>query len=1426
MYSIGVEGPVLEEIYDTSPRTAGYLGASVQCTEKNSFALASGHEWYNSASRIHYWSKESAMETSTLTQTLELPHYVSGFLLGSQGDLLTVFREHGGVKTIIQFSKGIDSKFTELRSGVAGLTESYSSWEQKRIAEYKGTVYVTDKTRLAWFVPEGSGFVEHFLELSTISPGAVFDAQTIMIKDDHLFVSSTSTIVRPGSSGVILAFDLQGAVGNPVFREAIAVPDEISGGHLGISMATNDINNQFIAVAGNSDKIIVFKFEGQSTLKLAAVSNGVVNSTGGVSFELGGSTLLTAVPNLGYAFMGWTGDASGTSNPLILTMDADKSVGATFAPDTDDTDGDGTSNYDELVVYGSDPNSAASTPDDTDGDGLLDTWETAEFGNLDQVPDGDPDGDGLVNLAEQSAGTNPNRADTDGDGVPDGLEVKEKTSPVDAADFNALSKGLLAYYPFDENANDAVGQANGALLNGAIVNGGYLNLDGADDYVQIPQKIVPTSGSYSVSIFARQNVDQTYQLIELISQGYTGGPGFYIGHSGRSVRFSDFWSETGVAIPSFGSWNHYVLVVDSVANVSRLYLNDVLCESKNQAIVTTSGGDATRFGRQFGGFNEFFNGSLDNVRIYNRALSESEVGQIYTVDRPPTPKFQIIQGSYTWLQAKADAESRGGRLAVLNTEPKQLEAALLLPNSSRNEYFIGATDEAVEGTWKWVDGSAMSYSNWGGGEPNGDDYLSITTGGWGGIGFSQWNDTFLNPSDYNRGYLLEMPGDSVWAPQITVPPVDETAAQGGNVTLSVTATGATLQYQWRKDGIDIAGATLSTLSLNPAQTSDSGRYTVVISNAAGSVTSGEALVTVAIPPAIEVQPVGVNAYLGDSVTLAVTATGSGLNYQWQKNGYNLAGATAATLDLGSVQASDAASYTVVISNALGSVTSSAAMVTAVPDVRDSDGDGLTNYDEVFVYGTNPRSADTDGDGLSDPYELGLGRYSVVLGSFTWQQAEADAVAKGGTLATFASQGEWLWAQESIGADALYDVTGLWIGATDSAVEGTWLWITGEPVTYSHWAVGEPNNGNNSDYAAIAGDLGGETGDWYDYRATTKRDGYILETGYATDPTVADADQDRLSDGEEQEAGTNPFLADTDGDGLSDGIEVKQTRTNPQLADSNGNGIADLLEDSDGDGLSNQEELALGTNPGMTDSDGDGLLDLEELGRNRFSLVQGAFTYATATANAAALGGHLATFTDAAELAEAMREIGSTALDNLSGSWIGATDVAVEGEWRWVTGEAITFSPWAVGKPNNIYNADYAAMVGGKNGGVVGKWADFSATALLDSYLLKKGFVTNPAVADTDGDGANDGEETEWGSDPEDVSKLPEWKVTIDRIHSSSDRIRLRFPTLVGASYRVEVSADLNTWQALTVDILGDGNLKTHEVIRGGATQQFFRVKQN
>ncbi len=99
--------------------------------------------------------------------------------------------------------------------------------------------------------------------------------------------------------------------------------------------------------------------------------NGTINGTGEYAPSEG--PLITAMPSAGYRFENWTGDFSGTTNPLTIVMDSDKTVGATFVEDTRDPDNDGLTNYQELVTYGSNPDLA-----DTDGDGINDGEEVAQ----------------------------------------------------------------------------------------------------------------------------------------------------------------------------------------------------------------------------------------------------------------------------------------------------------------------------------------------------------------------------------------------------------------------------------------------------------------------------------------------------------------------------------------------------------------------------------------------------------------------------------------------------------------------------------------------------------------------------------------------------------------------------------------------------------------------------------------------------------------------------------------------------------------------------------------------------------------------------------------------------------------------------------------------------------------------------------------
>lgn len=109
-------------------------------------------------------------------------------------------------------------------------------------------------------------------------------------------------------------------------------------------------------------------------------------------------------------------------------------------------------------------------------------------------------------------------------------------------------------------------------------------------------------------------------------------------------------------------------------------------------------------------------------------------------------------------------------------------------------------------------------------------------------------------------------------PQITAQPSPATALQGGTVTLSVAANEADA-YQWRRDGVDISGATGATLALANAQKTDSGIYTVSITNGAGVVTSTPANVTVFDVndvAAVRLINISTRAYVGtgDSVQIA------------------------------------------------------------------------------------------------------------------------------------------------------------------------------------------------------------------------------------------------------------------------------------------------------------------------------------------------------------------------------------------------------------------------------------------------------------------------------------------------------------------------------------------------------------------------------
>ena len=160
---------------------------------------------------------------------------------------------------------------------------------------------------------------------------------------------------------------------------------------------------------------------------------------------------------------------------------------------------------------------------------------------------------------------------------------------------------------------------------------------------------------------------------------------------------------------------------------------------------------------------------------------------------------------------------------------------------------------------------------------------------------------------------------------VTVPPVSQTAIVGSNVTFSVTATGTGLSYQWLFGGSSVGSS--SSLTLNSVTTGQAGTYTVIVSGAGTPVTNSATL-TVNVPVTVTVPPVSQTAIVGSNVTFSVTATGTGLSYQWLFGGSSVGSSSSLTLN--SVTTGQAGTYTVIVSGAGTPVTNSATLTVNVP----------------------------------------------------------------------------------------------------------------------------------------------------------------------------------------------------------------------------------------------------------------------------------------------------------------------------------------------------------------------------------------------------------------------------------------------------------------------------------------------------------------
>jgi len=815
--------------------------------------------------------------------------------------------------------------------------------------------------------------------------------------------------------------------------------------------------------------------EPELTLEIAALTNGSVS--GGGTYRPGTTATLEASPSLGYVFTGWSGDASGSDNPLAIVMDGDQTVGATFAQDTRDPDQDGLSTYQELVVHGTDPDNA----------------------------------------------------DSDGDGVDDDVELADQTDPNDPNDYNFLNSGLVAYYPFNGNADDESGNGNDGTVNGATLTtdrngeaGSAYDFGGPAGEIVAPLPSgLAAAQPFTASLWVKVTSNQEDAWLISFGTG-TRNRAFHISlndtspDSGFGYGFWE-WAVTGNGSepsyqPIINKWTHYTVIMSGPtlsAFVDGQMLGDPI--SISGANIDTAG--HLTIGAILPNSHQAFDGSIDDIRIYDRALSDAEVSELYELERVSNYTLEIAalsngsvsgggtyqQGTTATLEASpslgylftgwsGDASGTDNPLVIVMDGDRSVGATFAQDErdpdqdglSNYHELVVHGTDpdNADSDGDGFDDGLEIAENS----DPNGTGnyptrVLTVT---------NPTNGTVTGGGAYGLG---------------TVATLEASAALGYLFTgWSGDGSGNDNPLALVMDGNQTVGATFAQDTRDPDQDGLSNYQELVLHGTdPGNADSdgdgfndGLEIAENSDPNAAQDYPIRV------------------LTVSTPDNGTVTGGGTYGFLNEATLEASPALGYLFTgwsgdasgTDNPLVIVMDGNQTVGAVfgQDARDPDQDGLSNYQELVLHGTDPDNADSDGDEFIDGLEISEN---------TDPNAAQDYPTRVLTVST-----------PDNGTVTGGGIYGLGRGAVLEASPAP-------GYVFTAW-TGDAS-GNNNPLALVM------------YENQT--------VGAVFGQDARDPDQDGLSNYQELVVhGTDPDNADSDGDGFNDGLEISED-TNPNAAHS-------------------------------------------------------------------------------------------------------------------------------------------------------------------------------------------------------------------------------------------------------------------------------------
>ena len=465
------------------------------------------------------------------------------------------------------------------------------------------------------------------------------------------------------------------------------------------------------------------------------------------------------------------------------------------------------------------------------------------------------------------------------------------------------TNGLVGWWPFTGNANDLSVNGNNGTVYGATLtsdrnanlNSAY-NFNGMNTFIEVNStSLLQLSNSYSIGLWFNPSINNNnlpygYTLLSKITpSGWYGGYEIMLGtidptpngivlHVGN-INSSNFQlgPHSGV---SQGNW--YFIVITFDGSTLKLYFNGLVVVTLNQSGSLQTGNDPLRFGRRggVGLYNQWYNGSIDDIGIWNRALTACEITQLYTSGISPitttTSAATICAGASTTITASGATTYAWMPVYYLTG------ATITVSPTSTTTYTVTGTSNGcintatriitvnplpvvtatstaaavcVGGSVTLTGGGATSYV-WSGGVTNAVSFIPTAT--------TTYTVTGTNINGCVNTATITVTVNPL--PVVTTTTTAPSICIGASTT--ITANGATT-YAWMPGNL-----TGATITVSPTATTT---YTVTGTNANGCVNTATRIITVNPLPIVTATSTAASVCTGSNVTL----TGGGAtSYTW------------------------------------------------------------------------------------------------------------------------------------------------------------------------------------------------------------------------------------------------------------------------------------------------------------------------------------------------------------------------------------------------------------------------------------------------------------------------------------------------------------------------------------------------------------------